>query len=106
MQRVCFLLKVKQDRLAEYKQRHAQVWPEMLSALSESGWHNYSLFLRADGLLVGYCETENFETALRKMAERDINTTWQTSVADYFEGIGGGHADKAMIRLEEIFHLD
>ena len=58
MQRVCFLLKVREDRLAEYRERHAAVWPEMLEALSATGWHNYSLFLRDDGLLVGYLETE------------------------------------------------
>ena len=51
MQRIAFLLKVKQDRLAEYKQRHQEVWPEMLEALRETGWRNYSLFLRDDGLL-------------------------------------------------------
>ena len=51
MERVCFLLKVKADRLDEYKRRHAQVWEEMRQALHETGWHNYSLFLREDGLL-------------------------------------------------------
>jgi L-rhamnose mutarotase len=51
--RICFLLKVRQERLEEYKMRHASVWPEMLAALRETGWHNYSLFLRPDGLLVG-----------------------------------------------------
>lgn len=63
MQRVCFLLKVRADRLDEYRERHAAVWPEMLDALSATGWHNYSLFLREDGLLVGYLETEDFAAA-------------------------------------------
>src|SRR5690606_30368960 len=63
MERVCFLLKVKQDRLDEYRERHRAVWPEMLEALHESGWGNYSLFLRDDGLLVGYLETDDFEAA-------------------------------------------
>ncbi|HTL30660.1 MAG TPA: L-rhamnose mutarotase [Tepidisphaeraceae bacterium] len=106
MQRVCFLLKVKQDRLAEYKRRHAQVWPEMIKALSETGWTNYSLFLREDGLLVGYCETEDFDKALKGMAQREINTKWQNEMAPFFENIGESNADQAMVRLEEVFHLD
>jgi len=69
MQRVCFLLKVREDRIAEYRERHAAVWPEMLQALSATGWHNYSLFLRDDGLLVGYLETEDFEAALAGMSQ-------------------------------------
>jgi L-rhamnose mutarotase len=63
MQRVCFLLKVRADRLDAYRERHAAVWREMLDALSATGWHNYSLFLREDGLLVGYLETEDFAAA-------------------------------------------
>ena len=58
MQRVCFLLTVRSDRLDEYRERHAAVWPDMLRALSDTGWRNYSLFLRDDGLLVGYLETQ------------------------------------------------
>ena len=53
MQRVCFLLKVKQDRLAEYKRRHAQVWPDMLNALSETGWRNYNLSQPRNSVPVG-----------------------------------------------------
>jgi len=57
--RICFLLKVRADRLDEYKERHAHVWPEMREALSSTGWRNYSLFLRPDGLLIGYLETDD-----------------------------------------------
>ena len=65
-ERVCFLLKVRQNRLEEYKERHREVWADMRQALSETGWHNYSLFLRGDGLLVGYLETDDFRSgALR-----------------------------------------
>ena len=53
MQRACFLLRVKPDRLEEYKRHHKSVDTEMLTALSEAGIRNYSLFLRDDGLLVG-----------------------------------------------------
>ena len=49
----------KPDRLEEYRARHAAVWPEMLHALPDTGWHNYSLFLREDGLLIGYLETDD-----------------------------------------------
>jgi L-rhamnose mutarotase len=43
MQRICFVLQVRPERLEEYKQRHARVWPEMLDALKETGCRNYSL---------------------------------------------------------------
>jgi len=64
MERICFVLQVKPNRLDEYKFRHREVWPEMLAALRETGWNNYSLFLREDGMLVGYLETEDFAAAV------------------------------------------
>jgi L-rhamnose mutarotase len=106
MERVCFLLKVRQDRLEEYKERHREVWAEMRQALTESGWGNYSLFLREDGLLVGYLETPDFQAALDGMAARNINAKWQDSMGPFFEQLDGRRPDEGMFRLEEIFHLD
>ena len=107
MKRVGFLLKVKQDKIDEYKKHHEAVWPEMLDALRRTGWHNYSLYLREDGLLFGYCETpDGFRAALDGMACEEINARWQNFMAPYFEGLGGAHADEGMVELEEVFHLD
>jgi len=107
MRRVGFILKVRQDKLAEYKEHHKRVWPEMLAALRRTGWHNYSLFMRDDGLLFGYFETpESFQAALAGMAKEEINAKWQEFMAPYFENISGAHADESMVQLEEVFHLD
>ena len=107
MKRVGFVLKVRADRLEEYRARHRAVWPEMLEALRRNGWHNYSLFLRDDGLLFGYFETpESFQAALDGMAREEVNARWQDAMAPFFEGLGGGHADEGMLELEQVFHLD
>jgi L-rhamnose mutarotase len=105
LQRVCFLLKVKPHRLAEYKQRHQQVWPEMTEALTKAGWHNYSLFLRDDGLLIGYVETPDFHRSLQQMANTDVNRRWQAEMADFFEDISGLRADEHIVPIPEVFHL-
>jgi len=106
MERVCFLLKVKGDRLEEYKHRHEAVWPEMLQALRETGWRNYSLFLRDDGLLVGYFETPDYAKALEGMAGREVNERWQREMAGFFENLGGRRPDEGFLRLQEVFHLE
>ena len=106
MQRVCFILHVKPDRITEYKRRHGEVWPEMLAALHETGWTNYSLFLREDGMLVGYLETPDFEAALKGMAAREVNEQWQREMRDFFVDPQGRKADEQMLTLEEVFHLD
>jgi len=106
VQRICFTLQVKKDRLDEYKERHKAVWPEMLQALRETGWGNYSLFLRDDGLLIGYVETPDFPKALDGMAAREVNKRWQDEMAGFFVSAAGEHADKQMASIPEVFHLD
>ena len=106
MKRIGFVLKVKKDLLDDYKKRHQQVWPEMLDALRETGWHNYSLFMREDGLLFGYLETPDFEEALAGMAKKDVNARWQAEMAPYFESLEGRRPDEGLLQLEEVFHLD
>jgi L-rhamnose mutarotase len=105
MQRVAFILKVKAEKIEEYKRRHAAVWPEMGQALNETGWHNYSLFMRPDGLLFGYLETPDFDKAREEMAKRDVNARWQAEMGEFFESLSG-RPDEAMVPLEEVFHLD
>jgi L-rhamnose mutarotase len=99
MERVCFQLHVRPERIAEYRERHRAVWPEMLAALSAAGWTNYSLFLRADGLLIGYVETEDFDAATAAMNATDVNTRWQAEMAPFFS------QELSFERLEEVFHL-
>lgn len=107
MTRVGFILKVKPDRLAEYKQHHQQVWPEMLAALRDAGWHNYSLFVRPDGLLFGYFETpESLAAAQAAMATQPVNTRWQEFMAPFFESPNNARPDEMFVELTEIFHLD
>ncbi|MEV5709602.1 L-rhamnose mutarotase [Actinoallomurus sp. NPDC052274] len=105
MQRVCFLLKVRQDRLEEYRERHEAVWPDMLTALRAAGWRNYSIFLRDDGLLVGYLETDDFDAARAAMENTEVNARWQADMAPFFEDLDG-RPDEGMVPLAEVFHLD
>jgi L-rhamnose mutarotase len=106
MERVCFLLQVRPDRLDEYRARHQAVWPDMLAALRDAGWGNYSLFLRDDGLLVGYVETADFAAAQRAMEATGVNARWQAEMAEFFELPGGERPDTGLTRLPEVFHLD
>ena len=105
MARYCFQLQVRPERLAEYRERHRAVWPEMLEALSATGWRNYSLFVDDDGLLVGYLETDDFEAAVAGLEATDVNARWQAEMAEFFELPSGERPDTGLRRLGEVFHL-
>lgn len=105
MPHVCFTLQVDPARLDEYRSRHAEVWPEMLLALRDAGWSDYRLFLRADGLLVGHLETDDFPAALAAMEATEVNARWQAEMGDFFLGLQDGRADHAMQTLDQVFDL-
>jgi L-rhamnose mutarotase len=106
MERVCFQLQVKPDRIDEYVRRHAAVWPDMLRAIEDSGRRNYSLFLRPDGLLVGYYETDSDEESARRLQEDPRTAAWEAEMAGFFVTLEGARADTGAERLREVFNLD
>lgn len=105
MERVCFQLQVRPERLDEYKSRHAEVWPEMLRALVDAGWSNYSLFLSESGMLIGYVETEDFAAAQAAMEATEVNARWQAEMKDFMVLPEGARPDTGLIRLQEVFHV-
>ena len=104
-ERVCFQLQVKADRLAEYRERHAAVWPDMLRAIEASGRRNYSLFLRDDGLLIGYYEVDDDAAAQAALAGDPRTVAWEAEMADFFVALEG-RPDQGAPRLAEVFHLE
>jgi L-rhamnose mutarotase len=105
MTRVCFQLQVKPERLDAYRARHAAVWPDMLRAIQASGRRNYSLFLRPDGLLIGYYETDSVEASQAALAADPRTVAWEADMADFFIALDG-RPDQAAVELLEIFHLE
>jgi len=104
MTRVCFVSRMRPDRLEEYRQRHAAVWPAMLVALRDTGWRDYSLFMSRDGLLVGYLLTDDYAAAQAAMAATAINPVWQSEMAGFF--VDDGNPDEGFVVLDEVFHLE
>jgi len=103
--RVCFELQVDPSRLDEYRERHAAVWPTMLRAIEDAGRRNYSLFLRADGLLIGYYETDSVEASQRALDDDPRTAEWEEQMSGFFVALDG-RPDQAANELEEVFHLE
>lgn len=105
-QRVCFQLQVDPARLDEYRERHTAVWPDMLRAIEASGRRNYSLFLRDDGLLIGYYEVDDDEAAQASLANDPRTAPWEAEMAEFFIALDGARPDQGAPRIPEVFHLE
>ncbi|WP_430788964.1 L-rhamnose mutarotase [Actinoplanes sp. G11-F43] len=106
MTHVCFTLQVDPAKLDAYRAAHAAVWPDMLEALHETGWRDYRLFLRGDGLLVGTLVTDDFAAAQEAMARTEVNARWQAAMAEFFPALGEARPDEGMLVLDQVFHLE
>ena len=104
MPRDCLLGHVDPARLDQYREAHRAVWPELLTALREAGWRNYSLFLREDGTLIGYVETDDLSEAQARVAATDVNARWQAAMAELFAS--DGPPDEAWEIVPEVFNLE
>ena len=107
MERVCFRLKVKVDRLDEYIERHAQVWPEMLAALRETGWTQLLALRRYRRRDTDRVPRDHRTSTQRKPewlaipSMRDGKPRWQSSLSISMDC----NPTKASCSLREIFHL-
>jgi len=104
MERVAFTMRLLPGQEAEYRRRHAAVWPEMLDALKSAGARDYSIFIHGDDLFA-YLEVDDFAAFRASMAATEVNDRWQAQMAALIDPLTdpatGFHQ-----RLEEVFHLD
>lgn len=106
MPRYCLQGRIRPDRTDLYRARHRSVWPELLRALADSGWRDYSLFLGPDGLLIGFVETDDLAAAQAAVAATEANSAWQREMSDLFVGLEGAAPDQAWTLLEPVFDLN
>ena len=104
MQRIAFLMYVKEGYQEEYRRRHRAVWPELLADLKKAGAHNYSIYLHGTQLFA-YMEVEDFDRFVREMARSEANRRWQEYMAPIMEIPLDPETGFPRL-LEEVFHLD
>lgn len=104
MERLLFVMKLRDGMVEEYERRHEEVWPELLGDLWAAGWRNYSLFRR--GLEVfGYAECHpTVDDALTAMGESQANARW----ADWFTDVIEVLTDETgnLQRAPEVWHMN
>jgi len=107
VQRYGMILKVKPEKLEEYKRLHADVWPEVLDMIRECNIRNYSIFQR-DGYLFSYFEYvgEDFEADMEKMAADPKTQEWWDVCMPCQEPVETAEDGEWWAPMEEVFHCD
>lgn len=70
MKRIGEMIKVKPEKLEEYKYHHAHAWPEIKEMIKKCNIQNYSIYNRGDYLFAYYEYVgDDFEVDMAKMGE-------------------------------------
>ena len=105
MQRIGFLIRVKPDKLDEYKKLHAEIWPDLLEELTKAGMRNYSLWLKPDGTEFGYLECDDWDAACAYLDKSEVHTRWQELMQNFLDTEATGAGGQPIEMLEEVFYL-
>jgi len=104
MERVCFTFELYEGAEEEYKRRHDEIWPELATAIQESGLKNYSLFRRGTQV-IAYVEAHpDAATAFAKIAQSEYNGKW----SDWFKDLIVNQASDTgkQLSFTEVWHLE
>ena len=104
MERICFTFEIRPGTENEYKRRHDEIWPELVEAIRDAAFRNYSLFRRGTQV-IAYAECHpNVATAFGKVEASDADRRW----SEWFEDliVEAVDSDGNLLRADEVWHLD
>ena len=107
MQRYGMVIKVKPEKLEEYKKLHADVWPDVLKMIKECHIENYSIYYK-DGFLFSYYEYtgNDYEADMAKMAADPVTQKWWDVCMPCQQPLETRKEGEWWAEMEEVFHLD
>ncbi len=107
MERHGAVLKVKPEKLEEYKELHRNVWPKVLEKIKDCNIQNYSIFHK-DGYLFSYMEYtgDDFAADMQKMADDPTTQEWWEVCKPCQEPLETRAEGEWWAEMEEVFHCD
>ncbi len=107
VKRYGWVIKVKPEKLAEYKELHANPWPEVNAKLKECNIQNYSIYYR-DGFLFSYLEYTgtDFDADMKKMAADPKTQEWWKLTDPCQEPVDSAEEGVRWADMEEVYHLN
>jgi L-rhamnose mutarotase len=107
MQRYGSVIKVRPEKLEEYKRLHAAAWPGVLKMIHDCNIRNYSIYLK-DGYLFGYYEYvgSDYQGDMAKMAADPVTQEWWKLTDPCQEGLPTRKPGEWWASMEQVFHCD
>lgn len=108
MQRIGMVIQLNAEKVAEYKQLHANAWPEVLDMIKQCNIQNYTIFLREpENLLFSYYEYtgNDYEADMAKMAADPKTQEWWAVCEPCQKPLDTAKDGDWWTKMEDVFHL-
>ena len=107
MKRIGQVIRVRPEKLDEYKRLHAAAWPEVLAAIHKANIRNFSIFFR-DGLLLSYFEyvRDDYEADMAMIAADPKTQEWWRHTDPCQQPVESAAEGEWWAPAEEVFHTD
>jgi L-rhamnose mutarotase len=107
MERYGSVIKLRPEKWEEYRELHANVWPDVLKMIRECNIRNYSIYYK-DGFLFSYFEYhgDDYAADMAKMAADPITQQWWKLTDPCQEPLTTRKPGEQWARMEEYFHTD
>ena len=102
-ERIAFRMKVLPGKIAEYKKRHDELWPDLAKALKDAGISDYSIWHdpETDSLFATLVRADDHTMA--DLPKTDANKRWWAFMADIMDYNEDG--TPTVVALDQVFHL-
>ena len=107
MKRYGSIIKIKPDKLEEYKKLHKNIWLGVAKTITECNIKNYSIFYK-DGYLFSYFEYtgKDYDSDMKKMADNPVTQKWWDICKPMQEPLETRKEGEWWAEMEEVFHQD
>ena len=103
MEQIGFRMQLNEGQVQEYKQRHDDIWPDLVSLLREAGISDYSIFLHEDtNSLFAVLRRTNDHT-MDSLPLEPVMQRWWAHMADIMAT--GENNEPVVEPLERLFHM-
>ena len=107
MKRFGSVIRLKPEKESEYRELHANAWPDVLEMIHTCNIRNYSIYLK-DDYLFSYFEYigDDFDADMQKMADDPVTQSWWKLTDPCQEPLESRREGEWWASMEEVFHTD
>ncbi len=92
MDRVSFMMRVKEGQREEYIRRHREVWPDVMAEHRRAGVTKMAIYMRGAELFL-YMEADDYAKAVRMLSASPAVLRWEEYMAPIMEEVGDRNVD-------------